>query len=72
VDSCVFSNSFKKVEFLDLKNCVFDSGILTDITCKHSLESINISSTQYPLLYDPNLTKELYFNNSLQIVIIQD
>lgn len=52
-------------KFMDITNCTFGSGDLTNIVCRTNLENQVFSSTSNELLYDITKSKDIYLNNSV-------
>lgn len=52
-------------KFMNITNCTFGSGNLTNIVCRTNLENQVFSSTSNELLYDITKSKDIYLNNSV-------
>lgn len=52
-------------KFMDITNCIFGQGNLTNIVCRTNLENQEFLPTSHELLYDINKSKDIYLNNAM-------
>lgn len=65
IEGCTFNCDFTKSKFRNLTNCTFGEGTLHEVNCNSDISNLNITSTDYPLLYDTSKAKEVYYGGGV-------
>lgn len=74
VDTCYFMVEVDNVTFKDLKYCSFEGGsLLNNVVCRSTVDfypiPLQINSSDYPLLYNSNKYKNVYFTHPRQLMV---